>query len=308
MSSPFAQTDELEPSRAPTTAVRWIIALNVAVYFLQLSLVGDVNMMRWLGFTADSLPAGWWRAFTYMFVHAGLLHLAGNMYMLWLFGPRIERQWSAGGFTRYYLWCGLGGWLAHVLFFRSGVLVGASGAIYGVLVAYAMRWPNDELYFFGAVPVKVKWLVAAYLAYDIVWGLLLPGASGGVAHFAHLGGAAAGWLFLRTPSGQQIDRLRHRIAPVPDLPDETPRAVPRSAPRPREQRGSEVDEIVAKSKAIAAARRPPAPPPPPKPTAAGKKGEALDLVLDKISEHGLDSLTSDERRLLEEMSRKLRDR
>jgi hypothetical protein len=228
--------------------------------------------------------------------------------MLWLFGPRVERQWSAGGFTRYYLWCGLGGWLAHVLFFRGSGLVGASAAVYGVLVAYALRWPDDELYFFGAIPVKVKWLVVAYLGWDMVAGFF-PGAGSGVAHLAHLGGAAAGWLYLRTPSGQQIDRLRHRIAPVPDLPDETPRAVPRSAPRPREQRGSEVDEIVAKSKAIAAARRPPAPPPPPKSAVAtNKKGEELNLVLDKISEHGLGSLTSDERRLLEEMSRKLRDR
>ena len=306
MSSPYAPTDELEPSRATTTAVRWIIALNVAVYFLQLSVVGDATMERWLGFTVGSLPSGWWRAFTYMFVHVGLLHLAGNMYMLWLFGPRVERQWSAGGFTRYYLWCGLGGWLAHVLFFRGVALVGASGAVYGVLVAYAMRWPNDELYFFGAVPVKVKWLLAAYLAWDIVAGFI-PGSTG-IAHLAHIGGAAAGWLYLRTPSGQQIDRLRHRIAPIPDVPDETPRAIPRSSPRPREQRGSEVDEIVAKSKAIAAGRRPPAPPPPSKPTAATRKAEELNLVLDKISEHGLDSLTSDERQLLEEMSRKLRDR
>lgn len=304
MSSPYAPTDEFEPPRAPTTAVRWIIALNVAVFFLQLSVLKTEDMERWLGFTADSLPAGWWRAFTYMFVHANLLHLAGNMYMLWLFGPRVERQWSPGSFTRYYLWCGLGGWLAHVLFFRGGILVGASGAIYGVLVAYAMRWPNDELYFFGAVPLKVKWLVIGYIAWDIVAGFM-PGASG-VAHFAHLGGAAAGWLYLRTPSGQQIDRLRHRIAPVPDVPDETPRAIPRSAPRPREQRGSEVDEIVAKSKAIAAARRPPAPPPPAKPATATKKGDELDYVLDKISEHGLDSLTSAERQLLEEMSKRLR--
>lgn len=306
MSSPYASTDELEPTRAPTTAVRWIIALNVAIYFIQVAVLGS-QMERALGFYPDSLPAGWWRAFTYMFVHANLLHLAGNMYMLWLFGPRVERQWSAGGFTRYYLWCGLGGWLAHVLFFRGSGLVGASGAIYGVLVAYALRWPDEEVYLFGAVPVKVKWLVVGYLASDLVAGFV-PGAGGGVAHLAHIGGAAAGWLYLRTPSGQQIDRLRHRIAPVPDVPDETPRAVPRSAPRPREQRGSEVDEIVAKSKAIAAARRPPAPPPPPKPVAATKRGEELNLVLDKISEHGLGSLTTDERRLLEEMSKKLRDR
>jgi membrane associated rhomboid family serine protease len=303
--SSFLTAEESEAPRI-TPAVRWIIALNVGIYFLQVTVLGP-GVERLLGFQASDLPGAWWRALTYMFVHGGLLHLVGNMYMLWLFGPRVEHEWSAGGFTRYYLWCGLGGWLAHVLFIREGLLVGASGAVYGVMLAYAMRWPSQELYLFGAVPVKVKWLFVGYLAVDVLYGLLGGGAAGGVARFAHIGGAAAGWLYLRTPSGQQIDRLRQRVAQVPDLPDETPRAIPRSGPRPRE-RGNEVDEIVAKSKALAATRRPPAPPAP-KPAASGnRKADELNLVLDKISEQGLGSLTNEERRLLEEMSRKLRDR
>ena len=302
--SSFVTPEENDAPRT-TTSVRWIIAINVLIDFLQITVLGD-GVERALGFQASDLPSGWWRALTYMFAHAGALHLAGTMYMLWLFGPRVEHEWSAGGFTRYYLWCGLGGWLAHVLFVRDGLLVGASGAIYGVMLAYAMRWPSQELYFFGTVPVKVKWLFLGYLAYDVVLGFAQP-SGGGVAHLAHIGGAAAGWLYLRTPSGQHIDRLRQRVAQVPDLPDETPRAIPRSSPRPRE-RGNEVDEIVAKSKALAATRRPPAPPAPKPPAAAARKTDELNLVLDKISEQGIASLTLDERRLLEEMSKKLRDR
>lgn len=305
--SSFVTPDEHEVPRI-TPAVRWIIALNVAIYFLQVTVLGR-DVERMLGFQSSDLPLYWWKALTYMFVHAGFLHIATNLYMLWLFGPRVEHAWSAGSFSRYYLWCGLGGWLAHVLFFRNTTtaLVGASGAIYGVMLAYAMRWPSQELYLFGAVPVKMKWLFLGYLGVDVVLGVAGGTSGGGVAHFAHIGGAAAGWLYLRTPSGQHIDRLRQRVAQVPDVPDETPRAVPRSAPRPRE-RGNEVDEIVAKSKAIAATRRPPAPPAPKPVPAASKKADDLNLVLDKISEQGLGSLTNDERRLLEEMSKKLRDR
>ena len=150
--------------------------------------------------------------------------------------------------------------------------------------------------------MKVKWLVAFLIVSSLVLGLSSLGASGGTAHFAHLGGAAAGWFYLRTPSAQGIARLRERISQLPDTSEEIPRAVPRSLPRPRERQ--EIDEIVAKSKAVAA-RRPMAPAPARK-AAARSRADELNLVLDKISEHGLGSLTGDERQVLEEMSKKLR--
>lgn len=297
----FTYADEAESPRI-TPAVQWLIAINVAIYFLQLTVVSPPDVQSALGFEVRDLPYAWWKAFTYMFVHADFWHLALNMYTLWLFGPRVEHAWSSGGFTRYYLLCGLGGWLAHLLFFRGALLLGASGAIYGVMYAYARQWPDDELHVFGVMPVKVKWLVAFLIVSSLVLGLSSLGASGGTAHFAHLGGAAAGWFYLRTPSAQGIARLRERISQVPDTPDEIPRPVPRSLPRPRERQ--EIDEIVAKSKAVAS-RRPMAPAPLRK-VAARSRADDLNLVLDKISEHGLDSLTGDERQLLEDMSKKLR--
>ena len=301
MAYPF--TDETETPRI-TPAVQWLIALNVAVFLLQLTLVSPADMQLALGFEARDLPHAWWTAFTYMFVHGGFWHLALNMYTLWVFGPRVEHSWSAGGFTRYYVLCGLGGFVAHLLFFHSALLVGASAAIFGVMYAYAKQWPDDEVLFFGVVPMKVKWLVALFVATNLVMGVLSLNAGSGTAYFAHLGGVAAGFLILRSSPAEGLARLRDRIAQVPDVPDEPPRAVPKSLPRTRER--SEIDDIVAKSKAMAAARRPVAPAPPAKVPAAPGKSEELNLVLDKISEQGLESLTKAERRLLEERSRKLR--
>jgi membrane associated rhomboid family serine protease len=305
----FPASDEPETPRL-TPAVLWLIVLNVAVFFVQETVQRDLPV--WLGFRGANLPAQWWTALTYMFVHAGLWHLAFNMYMLWAFGPRVERAWTTFAFSGYYLWCGLGGVLVHSLLVRDGaLLVGASGALYGVLLAFAVRWPNEEVLFFGVVPMKVKWMVAMFVAIDLISGM----AGGGgmaeqTAHWAHIGGAVFGGLYLFSPSAPSVDRLRQRVASTPDLGDEPPRPVPRSLPRPRE-RGSDIDEVVEKSKAATArpARPAPAPPrrPPPVPVATPVRPEALDGVLDKISQQGLDSLTVDERRLLEEASKRLRE-
>ena len=297
MSLPY--TDDQEPP-AITPAVKWLVFATVAVFFVQLTLVESVQAA--LAFRMSDFGTGrWWTIFTYMFVHAGLLHIAVNMYTLWIFGRRVEHVWSPGAFVRFYIWCGLGGWLFHLLFVRDvGALQGASAATFGVMLAYAMRWPDDEVFLFGIVPMKVKWLVTALVVLNLAMGITTTG--GGTAYFAHLGGLAFGWLYLRTPSAQSIERLRQRVSQLPDVQDETPRAIPRSLPRQRE-RGSEIDEIVAKSKAVVTKRQPAVRPVSPKPN---RRAEELNLVLDKISQKGLNSLTSEEKKLLEEMSKELR--
>ena len=306
---PYAPPDDPAAPRM-TPAVLWLIAINVAVAFVQLTLQQDLPQT--LGFRAEELDAGrLWTAATYLFVHAGFWHLAFNMYSLWLFGPRLERAWSAGALARYYLWCGLGALVAHALFVRGGLLVGASGAIFGLMYAYARRWPDDEVLFFGVVPMKVKHMVWGLIAVNVALGMLSAagGDGGGVAYLAHVGGVAFGMLWFLRPTGPSVERVRQRVASAPDVGDDPPRPVPKSFPRPRE-RGSESDEVVEKSKALTAKPQParPAAParPAPAPTPVGRAA-ALDLVLDKISSSGLDSLTADERRLLEETSRKLRD-
>jgi rhomboid family protein len=303
----FSLTDESEGPRV-TPAVQWLIGINVLIYFLQVTIAGQ-GMIDFLGFRFSNLTTAWWTVFTYMFVHGGLVHLLFNMVTLFVFGPRVERAWGAAPFVRYYILCGLGGWLAQLMIARDVPLIGASAAIYGVMLAYAMRWPDDEVYVFFAIPVKVKWLVAILAVTSLVFGLLEGDAGGGMANFAHLGGFVTGWLLLQAPASGSIQRLRQRVSQVPDIPDETPRAIPRTGPSPRSRERHDIDEIVARSKA-AVVKRPPVPPAPAQAVRANPRAartDELDVVLDKIHRHGMASLTADERQLLDDASRRLRD-
>ena len=302
-------TDNDESPRM-TRAVQALIAITVAIYFLQVAALGDRDVWSWLAFQRTDLTHSLWTVVTYAFVHFGFWHILFNMYNLWIFGPRVEQLWSPGRFVAFYLWCALGGVMGHLMFGGGGMLMGASASVMGVMLAYAMHWPDDELLLFGVLPMKVKWLVAILVVANVVQGVgsfTMSGASGSsVAYTAHLGGLAFAWFYLRTPSAQSLDRLRQRISPVADTPDEPPRAIPRSAPRPRERtndRGSASDEAVAKSKAVVVKRH--------APQALSRsvhdpRAEALNLVLDKISATGIQSLTNDERRLLDDVSRTLR--
>jgi membrane associated rhomboid family serine protease len=298
----WTATDETEYPRM-TRVVQVLIAINVAMVFLEATIVQPSELESLFAFRSGPLVETWWTAFTYMFLHAGLWHLAMNMYSLWLFGPRLEHVWGSRGFALFYIWCGLGGAMFHALFGGLSYMVGASAAIFGVMLAYAMHWPKDEIYFFGVIPMRVATLVALLVALNLFNGVMAGDA--GVAYFAHLGGFAFGFLYLKKPQHVSIDQLRQRVSPAPDVGDDmTPRTSSRPASRSRHR--DEVDDIVAQSKAVVA-KRPrlgtgKAPP------IRDARSEELDRVLDKISKHGLSSLSPSERKLLEEMSRQLRDR
>jgi membrane associated rhomboid family serine protease len=295
-----------------TPGVQVLVAVNAAILFLQWTVVSRADVLALLGFQDASLQRTLWSAVTYMFVHYGLAHLALNMYALLAFGPRLEVVMGTRGFVLYYLWCGVGGAVAHLLFVRTGTLAGASAAVLGVMFAYAHQWPDEEVALFGMIPVRVWTMVVlsavAMLALGIVAaGGTVPGGDG-VVYLAHLGGLAFAWLYLRTPPAASIERLRQRISPTPDYAEETPpRAIPRTLPRQRAQQRDEVDEIVAKSKAIAAQQRPAARGlVAPVRAMPATRAEELDRVLDKISSQGLESLTLDERALLDATARRLR--
>ena len=294
-------TDEQDYPRM-TRVVQALIALNVVVAFLEATIVQPQELESLFAFRSGPLAETWWTAFTYMFLHAGLLHLLFNMYTLWLFGPRIEHVWGSRSFALFYVWCGVGGAVFHALFGGLSSMVGASAAIYGVMLAYAMHWPRDEIYFFGVIPMRVATMVAFFVAFDLVRGVM---GGNGVAYFAHLGGVAFAFLYLKKPQHVSIDQLRQRVSPAPDVNDDmTPRAAPRPSSRSRHR--DEVDDIVAQSKAAVAKR--PRLGQGKRQVARDAKSEELDRVLDKISKHGLVSLTPSERKLLEQMSRELRDR
>ena len=298
--------DEPEYSR-PTPAVHWLIGLCVAVFFVQETVVNQDLVARLLGYTTGDVKLGHaWTILTYMFAHKDLMHLLLNMITLWMFGPRVERAWSSGAFAWFYLWCGFGGWALHTIFVGpEAVLIGASAAILGVAVAYASRWPNEEVLVFFAIPMKVKWFVGFMILLNAVMAVKTHNSGAGTAWIAHLGGIGAALLYFVLPSIQSVDRFRGRIAAAPDYGDEPPRAVPKTSSRPRER---DTDDIVQQSKAAVARVRPAAPASAPTATSPIVSASAVDAVLDKVAAEGLESLTSAERLVLEEMSRKLRGR
>jgi rhomboid family protein len=297
----FSTSAETEHQQL-TRGVWWIVVASASTALLQATVVTPADMAAWLGLGATGLTHAWWTLATYAFVQVGVWPLVVTLFALLIFGPRVEQVWGTRAFVVFFLWCILGGALLHATFARGGTLEGAASGVFGVMLAYGWLFPKDELYLFGVLPVRVWTLIMALTVVILAVGVSEPTGSG-VGYLAHLGGFAFAALYLKRPNPVSIEELRQRVAPAPDLTDETPRAIPRTLPRAR--RGDEVDEVVAQSKAAVAKR--------PVRTIRGSMGrdakrEALNRVLDKISEQGLDSLTSEDRTLLEEMSRRLRGR
>lgn len=296
-----------EPGIGITPAVQWLIALNVVVYFVQLtSPVGAGDIAQWLGLSSSEFPAQWWTIGTYMFVHAGFMHVATNMIMLWIFGPRVERAFGARSFTYFYLWCGVGGAIFHLLFVQHGAVVGASGAVVGVVLAYALKWPDDEVYLLSIIPIRARWLAVGMIAWNVGMALadMTGVSSGSTAWMTHVGGLAFAWLYLHAPNGSSLERIRRHVATIPDDTGAIP--IPKTPRAKRRESPPNADDAVARSNAIVK-RRPSTPPTPlltsPRPKA---RTEDVNALLDKISREGMESLTVDERTLLEEISRRLR--
>jgi membrane associated rhomboid family serine protease len=297
---------EFHPSPRVGAAVAWLLGINIALYFLQVTVVSPSDMYAALGFhTHDlgNLSRAWWTIGTYMFVHGGFWHLALNMYTLWLFGPRVEAVWTPGEFTRFYLFCGLGGWFLHLFVPGDGVLIGASAAVMGVMLAYATLWPHEVVYLFGVLPMTIRWLMVLVVATNIFGGMTSSPESG-IAYLAHLGGLGAGYLYLRTSAAMSMSKLRRTVEPVPDVPEEDlPRAVPKSHRPPRSH---DADDAVARSKAMTSRRTSTARQKPTDVAPAETDATLLNRVLDKISEQGIASLTLEERQLLDDASKRRR--
>ncbi len=135
-----------------------------------------------------------WQLLTYAFLHGDLMHLLFNGLVIWMFGSQIEFQWGDKRFATFILVCILGSAITHLLFVES-VVVGISGAGYGLLVAYAMMWPDRQLYLiFPPMPVKAKHLVIGLVALSLFASL---SNTGNVAHLAHFGGALTGFLLIQ---------------------------------------------------------------------------------------------------------------
>jgi membrane associated rhomboid family serine protease len=158
-----------------------------------------------------------WQLLTYGFLHGGLLHLFVNMFALWIFGTSLERFWGSRPFLWFYLVCLVGAGLIQLVVATmaadSGNLyptIGASGAVFGILLGFAMMFPNQQLMLlFPPIPIKAKYFVLFYGAFELYAGV--TGSMSGVAHFAHLGGMAFGFLMISYWRGRLPIKPQRRL-------------------------------------------------------------------------------------------------
>jgi membrane associated rhomboid family serine protease len=198
-----------------TPAVKILLITNLALFLLNL-IVGDVMTLR-LGLSPQAVfeQLALWQPFTYMFLHStgGIGHVLFNMLALWMFGTDLERTWGTRFFTKYYFVTGVGAAVTSLVLsqFVDGIYysitVGASGAIYGLLLAYALYFPHRTIYYIiFPIPARVFVIIAGAIAFLSSMG----GPGGGVAHSAHLGGLVVGYLYLKGLRWRPMDELKYR--------------------------------------------------------------------------------------------------
>jgi membrane associated rhomboid family serine protease len=301
-----------ETPRTPLipSAVLGMLCALVGVHFLRWTVLQPEVLVEAFAFHRGDLDAGrWWSVATYPLVQSSATMLFITAYALLVFGPRLERLWGSRRFVGFAALAALGGWMVHLFVGGEAALLGASSVALGVIGAHAMRWGSDEQVLAGGFTVRVRWAAAFVAAVILLAGLQEP-LGGGAAFLAHAGGLAAAWVFTRVTSVLLVERFREGVSAMPDEPpdDQPPRAVPKTLPRSRAQRET-IDDLVARSNAETARR--PATPTQPAPRRPQQEpsivAPSLDAILDKISQHGLDALSADERRVLDEHSRRLRD-
>jgi membrane associated rhomboid family serine protease len=261
-----------------TPVVKRLLIANVVVFFVTL-VVGQGFMIEWFGFHPSRIVFRPWGVVTYMFLHGDLMHLAVNMLVLFFFGPPLESRWGEREFVRFYLVCGLGGVALSYLFLPASV-IGASAAMYGLMLAFAMNWPEVPIYVWGIFPVKAKYLVGFLFVLTLLSAA--QGSGGQVAHFAHLGGLLSGLIYLKADwrprhhlgNATRAATRKRRLAIVPGKEEDDPRATAGQESRHQREDSALYDRV--------------------------------DAVLDKISAEGMSSLTSDELALLDQVSKRHR--
>ena len=185
-------------------AVKALLIANVSVFVVTALLPNLGNVLfQWFGLIPYLVNHRLmvWQFFTYMFLHGGMGHIFFNMFALWMFGAELEYNWGYKDFLKYYFICGVGGGL--LVWFTSFTpltnpfvpTIGASGAIFGLLVAYGLMWPDRLIFIWGILPMKALHLVILFGAIDVLSGL--SNAGGNIAYFAHVGGGLIGLFYLK---------------------------------------------------------------------------------------------------------------
>ena len=178
--------------------VKNILIINVVLFAAKFFMAGKIDLDRYLDLSPIGTPDFRPHQFiTYMFMHADISHIFLNMLGVYMFGSILENIWGAKRFLNFYLLCGLGAAALQLAISAFNneytILLGASGSVFGLLVAFAMMFPNTELQLYFVIPVKAKYLVIGYAAFELYNGFF---AHDNVAHFAHLGGLVVGIIIM----------------------------------------------------------------------------------------------------------------
>lgn len=201
--------------------IQYLLIANLAAFVLQIAVpaIGSLGALRPVAFWQGGF---FWQPFTYMWLHGGLGHILMNMFALWMFGTQLAMAWGPKRFLRFYLLCGVGAGLIIAtlpyLFYALGLgsvwdiqipTVGASGAIYGVLLAYSLTWPDRTIaLLFPPVAFKAIWLIPILFFSTVLFG------GGNVSHVGHLGGVLVGFLYMRktsnAPNPFTIENIKYR--------------------------------------------------------------------------------------------------
>ena len=285
-----------------TPAVKFIIALTTGVYVAQLLLPAAFTRALML-VPADVLRQGHvWELVTYMFVHStNPWHVVMNMLTLYFFGGEVESAWGTRRFAGFYVLCGLGAALCAFILDPGYALLGASGAVFGVMVAFACLFPDAVILFFGMIPMRAPHMVGLFIFIEMAM-IVQPGSASST--WAHLGGAATGYLYVRF-SWRVVQWWKRTFGDAPRSARSAGVAPTRRSARPTPPRpgggGASVSTLPTKTapKSVAV-------------VAASAEELAIqrraDDILDKISREGMESLTRDEREVLARHSQILKSR
>ncbi len=247
-------------------ATKWIIIISGVLLPLQ-TIVGKFAgpvLVEYFGLIPAYVTGRYWlwQPLTYLFLHGGVFHWLFNMLIFWMFGAELERQWGTRQFLKYFFITGVGSALCVLALTPHSVVptIGSSGAVFGFIVAFAMMFPNAVMYLYFLIPLKV-WQAAILFAF-IEFFTGMQGGGSGISQFAHLGGMATGYVYLRWWSTAWI-RLKGSL---------------RSWRKPKNsvEFHEVTDELV----------------------------ERVDHILDKVLKHGADSLTPEEKKIMDRYSQR----
>jgi len=251
-------------------AIKTLIIANVAIFLFQMSQLGPLlSVVGALWPIGSANPQGLsfqlWQPFTYLFLHGSFTHLFFNMFALWMFGTEIENYWGTKTFVTYYFICGVGAAFINLLATIGSPFptIGASGAVFGILLAFAMMFPDRYIFLYFLLPIKTKYFVAGYAFIEFMsgFGSRAMGSGSNIAHFAHLGGMLVGFIYIMIRRNEwTIKRWTDKIS------------FPKKPKGPTLWKSGNPDDEVSDAE--------------------------IDRILDKISSRGYNSLTAEEKRKL----------